>query len=425
MPLYRQKIANRIPSLRHPRPLILGLGLAFVLLLTVVLILPWAPYTEVPGTAERSAPPFAASPVAAGHLGRRGTLSEALARLGAPRDTAHRIATALREMLDLRRLRPGDRLELHRAPDGQPSRLVYTQTPLDVYEVAPWEEGWRAAKREIPVERRVVRVAGDVTSSLFESLEALGEPPQLVLDFVEIFAWTFDFNQDSQPGDQFRILVEKLYTDGAFVKNGRIVAAEYESEGATHAGIFFAQGDAGAYYTPAGEAMRRAFLRSPLEFTRISSGYSRGRRHPILGGVRPHLAVDYAAPAGTPVWAVADGVVEYAGWKGGNGLTVTLRHRADFKTMYNHLSRLGKGIRRAARVRQRQVIGFVGSTGLSTGPHLDYRVVRNGRFVDPLRQTFLPGAPIHPQARAAFEAARDRLLRELRNPAGPEDRRAG
>jgi murein DD-endopeptidase MepM/ murein hydrolase activator NlpD len=173
------------------------------------------------------------------------------------------------------------------------------------------------------------------------------------------------------------------------------------------------------YYTPTGESLRRAFLKSPLEFTRISSTFSFGRRHPILGGVRPHLAVDYAAPQGTPVWSVADGVVEAAGWSGGNGNMVIVRHRANFKTMYNHLSGFGKGIRAGAPVRQRQVVGYVGMTGLATGPHLDYRIIKDGQFVNPLKQTFLPGKPISSSSRAAFTETRDSLLAQLRAaPAG-------
>jgi murein DD-endopeptidase MepM/ murein hydrolase activator NlpD len=246
-------------------------------------------------------------------------------------------------------------------------------------------------------------------------MESLGEQAQLVLDFAEIFAWDFDFAQDSQPGDRFRMLVEKVYTGDQFVRYGRILVAEYEEVGGkVHTGIYFRDGAESGYYTPAGESLRRAFLKSPLEFTRISSRFSYARRHPILGGVRPHLAVDYAAPQGTPVFAVADGVVESAGWLGGNGNTVTLRHRSSFKTMYNHLSGFARGIRAGALVRQRQLIGFVGSTGLATGPHLDYRVIKDGRFVNPLKQVFLPGKPISSAARQEFVEARDSRIRQLR-----------
>jgi murein DD-endopeptidase MepM/ murein hydrolase activator NlpD len=317
--------------------------------------------------------------------------------------------------VDFRRLRPEDSLDVHHDAAGAVARVVYRQSPVDIVEA--WRDGgsWTASRRDVPVERRLVLVAGRLEGSLFESMEALGERPQLVLDFAEIFAWDFDFSSDSQPGDRFRMLVEKVFTGDQFVQYGRILVAEYESEGKIHTGIYFRDRDVGGYYTPAGESLRRAFLKSPLEFTRISSGYSRGRPHPILGGVRPHLAIDYAASEGTPVWAVADGRVEFAGWNGGNGYTVTLRHRANFKTMYNHLSRFGRGVRAGAGVRQRQVIGYVGTTGLSTGPHLDYRVIKDGRFVNPLKQTFLPGRPVAPSARPSFIQSRDALLGQLRS----------
>jgi murein DD-endopeptidase MepM/ murein hydrolase activator NlpD len=367
-----------------------------------------------------SAPPAppASAPVV-GTLGKKRTFQDALAALGVARDRVVQIVQALRPHLDFRRLQPQDGLEIHRDPSGEPVKFVYRQSPIDVVEATREGDVWTASRLDVPVHRRVVAVAGTLRDNLFESVERLGERAQLVLDFVEIFAWDFDFAADSQPGDRFRMLVEKVYTGDQFVRYGRILAAEYESEGRAHVGIHFKDKDASGYYTPGGESLRRAFLKSPLEFTRISSAFSRGRRHPILGGVRPHLAVDYAAPAGTPVWAVADGTVEYAGYRGGNGNAVIIRHRGNFKTMYNHLSRFGTGIKAGAVVRQRQTIGYVGSTGLSTGPHLDYRVIKDGRFVNPLKQTFLPGVPISPANRQAFAEARDVRLARLRETEPP------
>jgi len=347
---------------------------------------------------------------------RRGhTFQDALHGHGVDRDLAARILQAFRSHLDFRRLKPGDGLEVHYDPAGDVSRVVYRQSPVDIVEA--WRDGdaWTAGKRDVQVDRRVAVVAGSLKGSLFESIEGLGEQAQLVLDFAEIFAWDFDFAQDSQPGDQFRMLVEKVYTGDQFVRYGRILVAEYEEAGGkVHTGIYFRDGSESGYYTPAGESLRRAFLKSPLEFSRITSRFSYARRHPILGGVRPHLAVDYAAPHGTPVFAVADGVVESAAWLGGNGNTVTIRHRSNFKTMYNHLAGFAKGIRAGSHLKQRQVIGYVGSTGLSTGPHLDYRVMKDGRFVNPLKQVFLPGKPISTASRQAFLEARDTQIRQLR-----------
>jgi murein DD-endopeptidase MepM/ murein hydrolase activator NlpD len=168
-----------------------------------------------------------------------------------------------------------------------------------------------------------------------------------------------------------------------------------------------------AFYDLQGRSLRKSFLKSPLEFTRITSGFTWARPHPILGGVRPHLAIDYGAPTGTPVRAVADGRVGAAGWAGGNGISVTLKHRSGYETMYNHLSRLAAGVRPGGRVTQRQVIGYVGATGLATGPHLDYRVAKNGHFVNPLGEKFIPGEPIAAADRGAFSAHARELVHRL------------
>ena len=348
-------------------------------------------------------------------LGKNKTITEALADQGIPLNTITQIVQALRSHLNLRRLQPDDTLQIHRNPDGAVRKVVYRRSPVDIFDVCCEGSGWIAYRRDVVLDQRVALVAGTIEDTLFDSIEGLGESPRLVLDFAEIFAWDFDFAADSQPGDQFRMLVEKSYAEDQFVEYGRILAAEYESEGKVHQAIYFLEDSRGDYYTPEGESLRRSFLKSPLDFTRISSGYNRRRRHPVLGGVRPHLAVDYAAPTGTPVHAVADGIVKFAGRKGGYGNTVVLRHRGNYETLYSHLSRFGKGIRRGARVTQRRVIGYVGSTGLSTGPHLDYRVIKDGRFVNPLKQTFLPGQPVSPSFWPSFTSTRDSYLHKLRN----------
>lgn len=348
-------------------------------------------------------------------LGKNKTLAGVLAAQGIPQNAVTQIVQALRLHLDLRRLQPENTIWIHRNPDGAVTKVVYRQSPVDIFEVHREEHGWIAYQRDVAIERRVALVAGTLEDTLFDSIERLGESPQLVLDFAEIFAWDFDFAADSQPGDHFRMLVEKIYAGDQFVKYDRILAAEYESEGMVHTAIYFRDKRGGDYYTPGGESLRKAFLKSPLDFTRISSGYNRARRHPVLGGMRPHLAVDYAAPTGTPVLAVADGVVKFAGRKGGYGNTVILRHRANYETLYSHLSRFGKGIRRGAKVAQRHVIGYVGSTGLSTGPHLDYRVIKDGYFVNPLEQAFLPGEPISHSSWPSFISARDSCLHQIRS----------
>ena len=245
-------------------------------------------------------------------------------------------------------------------------------------------------------------VRGEVLTSLFQAVEDVRESPQLVLRLVEIFSSDFDFTADTRPGDRFRLLVEKRYAGDRFVEYGRILVAQYLGL-RTLTGVGFDRGRGRfGHYDPAGRSLRKSFLKSPLEFTRITSGFTYARPHPILGGVRPHLAIDYAAPTGTPVRAVADAIVASAGWDAGNGLSVLLHHRSGYQTMYNHLSRLAAGVRPRARVAQRQVIGYVGMTGLATGPHLDYRVAKNGIWVNPLSEKFIPGDPIAAAERAEF-----------------------
>ena len=324
------------------------------------------------------------------------TLLSALGRLGFGRRASNEVAEALRASgANLRRLRPRDELAVTWTLDGEPVAVRWEPSPWLGFAAIATDSGWEVRRADTRPDVRVEAVRGEVRRSLFESVEALGESPQLVMDLVEIFSSDFDFTADTRAGDRFRLLVEKRYAGDHFVDYGQILVAQYLSDGRVLTGVAF-EGPGGrvAYYDPDGRSLKKSFLKSPLEFTRITSGFTYARPHPILGGVRPHLAVDYAAPVGTPVRAVADGTVLAAGWNGGNGIQVHLRHRSGYETEYNHLARLGPGLRAGTRVSQRQVIGYVGSTGLSTGPHLDYRVAKNGRFVNPLGERFIPGEPL-------------------------------
>jgi murein DD-endopeptidase MepM/ murein hydrolase activator NlpD len=323
---------------------------------------------------------------------------------------AHQVGTALAQGgLDLKRLRPRDAIEIVWSPADTPTAVTVQPNPWLGYVAVAEEEGWTAKRLESTPDVRVVTVQGKVERSLFEAIEQAGESASLVLSVVNIFEWDFDFTADTRAGDRFRLIVEKRYAGDSFVNYGRVLAAQYASDKKVLTGIGWTPAkDRFAYYDLDGRSLRKSFLKSPLEFTRITSGFTWARPHPILGGVRPHLAIDYGAPVGTPVRAVADGVVLRAGWNGGNGIQVHLRHRAGYETIYNHLSRVGAKVRRGARVNQRQVIGYVGSTGLSTGPHLDYRVAKNGTFVNPLGEKFIPGDPIPAAERAEFQRhARD------------------
>jgi murein DD-endopeptidase MepM/ murein hydrolase activator NlpD len=249
-------------------------------------------------------------------------------------------------------------------------------------------------------------VIGEIHSSLFEDMDAAGEQDPLAIVFAEILAWEIDFYKDVQEGDRFKVVVEKIYKGDLFIQYGRIHAVEYQRGEKIIRGIQYK----GGYYSEQGISLKKAFLKAPLRFNRISSKFNRTRKHPILGGVRPHFGVDYAAPLGTPIWAVADGTVILCCRNGGYGKQVILRHPNGYKTYYGHLSRYGRGIKKGVKVRQKQIIGYVGSTGLSTGPHLDYRLVKNGQFRNPIKVTFPKGFPIEKNEMGKFQHRRDEML---------------
>jgi murein DD-endopeptidase MepM/ murein hydrolase activator NlpD len=332
----------------------------------------------------------------------------------------HQLVESARPAYDLSRVAAGHAYGVALDPDGELVAFTYRIDELRTLRVIRRERG---LEPELLVRRyssEVDGVAGSIDSSLFLAIKDAGEHDQLALDMAQIFAWDIDFNTELQTGDSFRIAVEKLYLDGEFKRYGAILAAEFVRGSRIHRAVYFDGGDQPGYYDEEGTPLRKAFLRSPLEFTRISSGFTYRRRHPITKEVRPHLAVDYAAPTGTPVRASADGRVAGAGVMGGLGNAVHLRHANGFETIYGHLSRIR--VRRGERVTQGDVIGNVGSTGLATGPHLDYRMKRDGRYVNPLTAQLPPAPPIPSELLSEYGAVRDRALALLPSPA--EVRRA-
>ena len=370
-----------------------------------------------PAIAEAPAPEPAAAPEPAPPveitLKRGETLETALRRAGLERAEAAAIVAGLRGQVNMRRLAPGERLSVKpAAPDGAPE-ITWTRSPAERYEIRSTDGRWTVAAVRPDVETRVAPIAGEVRDSLFASVERLGETAGLTARLVSLFEWDFDFAADSLPGDRFRFLVEKRYVGDELLGYGDILVAQYASAGRPMltSVAFEEAGGRADYFDASGRSVKKMFLRAPLDFTRVTSGFSHARHHPILGGLRPHLAVDYGAPVGTPVRAVADGVVTMAGWDGGFGLSLSLRHARGYETMYNHLSRLD--VKRGERVRQRQIIGRVGTTGLSTGPHLDYRVRKAGVFVNPLGEKFIPGSPVPAHRRGAFTVHVKALLERL------------
>jgi murein DD-endopeptidase MepM/ murein hydrolase activator NlpD len=255
-------------------------------------------------------------------------------------------------------------------------------------------------------------------SSVVAAIDAAGETIQLAMSLADMFAGQIDFESDLQPGDTFEVLFEKLTIDGAFAGYGAIFGARFMADGQEHQAFRWKDSVTGkvAYYDENGRSLKRFFLRSPLRFEpRVTSGFSKSRLHPVFRTYRAHLGVDYAAPTGAAVVAVSSGTVVSAGWSGGGGNMVRIRHASGFESYYLHLSAFGKGIRPAVHVEQGQIIGRVGATGTATGPHLDYRLKKNGQFVNPLAEhrKLPPGEPIPAVSVAAFRAARDELLRDI------------
>jgi murein DD-endopeptidase MepM/ murein hydrolase activator NlpD len=386
-----------------------ALGLAIVLAWTSRPIDPGPPLTITAPADEASAPAVTAETA----LRRRETLEAALVRSGLERADATVVIGLLRGAVDMRRLAPGERLLVTRDAADAVIALTYWRSPIERYELSRAENGWTLRAVRVPVETRIAVVSGRLEDSLFASMDRLGEGPALTAAFVSLFEWDFDFAADSLPGDRFRLLVEKRFGGDQFLGYGGILVAQYRSAGrAPLTTVSFADGQGrDAYYDASGRSVKKMFLRAPLAFTRITSGFSHARLHPILGGVRPHLAIDYVAPPGTPVRAVADGIVIGSGWNGGNGISVTIRHARGYETMYNHLS--AATVRVGERVRQRAIIGRVGATGLATGPHLDYRVKKNGQFVNPLGERFIPGEPVSARRKPAFDQHLEGLLERL------------
>jgi murein DD-endopeptidase MepM/ murein hydrolase activator NlpD len=292
-------------------------------------------------------------------------------------------------------------------------------------------EGLISRREELPREIEIRALRATLASSVYEALLESGGTPELVVEFSDVFQWDLDFFADPREGDRVSVLFEMHRPGPAPPQTplwrgrqeserpeelGRILAASYRGERVSVDGFYFDDPASGpGYFDAEGRSLRKTFLKSPLSYRRISSGYSRARRNPVTRKVMPHHGVDYAARTGTPVVASADGRVVAAGWKGALGRHVHLRHGSGrYETLYGHLSRLGKGIRAGATVSQNQVIGYVGATGRATGPHLHYEVHRDGRAINPLRMENPATGPVSEEARAAFARERDRLTARLR-----------
>lgn len=340
-----------------------------------------------------------------GEVKERSTLFQSLAEKNIPRQWIDLIVSKLKSYVNFKKIKGGT-YRLITDGKGELVKFTYEAGPTEIYEVEKNGQEYVAHRKDVSLETRRAKVVGEIRSSLFEAMDAAGEQDPLTMAFAEILAWEIDFYKDAREGDRFKVVVEKVYKGDQFVRYGTIHGVEYQRGERIIRGIRYKD----SYYNENGISMRKAFLKAPLRFNRISSKFSGARKHPILGGLRPHYGVDYAAPPGTPIWAVADGTVTACGWNNGFGNQVVLRHMNGYATYYGHLSRFGSGIRKGVRVKQKQVVGYVGSTGLSTGPHLDYRLSKDGQFRNPLKETFIPGVPIQEKEMGMFGKKKEEVL---------------
>ena len=350
------------------------------------------------------------------------TVGQVLADLGVGSYEGALVVAELSRHADLRRLRTNDRFAAVTLPDSSLSSFELTIAGKGRARVERVVDSWVGSFTPFVRSTREAMIEGHLEGFLEASVIRAGGEPDLAYRMSEVFQWDLDFTRDLRTGDRFEVLYERVFLDDAYDSVGEIRAVAYTNQGRRLEA--YRWGDPAAYYNAEGRPMRKMFLRSPLRFSRITSRYTHRRFHPILKTYRPHYGVDYGAPTGTPVRATAGGVVSFAGWDRGGGRTVKIRHPNDYQTAYLHFSRFASGIRAGRRVSQGDVVGYVGSSGLATGSHLDYRVQHRGRWINPLSIKSVPADPVPIDELPRFLALRDELRGRLewRLPDAPEAR---
>ena len=321
-----------------------------------------------------------------------------------PMSEVHAIIDVSKEVYSLTKIKAGNPYTIFSSEEGM-CRLEYViddSCKLVINREA--ENCYQAIIEQTPYEKQLTVVDGVIDSNLFLAVADAGEGPGLAVALGEMFGYEINFIRDLRVGDTFSILVEKRYQDGEFKSYGPLLAAYFVNQGQQFEGFYFNDGPGATYFTSKGESLKRAFLKAPLSFTRISSGYNLKRMHPIFKEVRAHPAIDYAAPTGTPVKAIGRGKVNFAGWGKGAGKHIILSHANSYESTYMHLSGFASGVKKGSSVRQGQIIGYVGSTGYSTGPHLDFRMKHNGKYINPSSVTSPREEPVKGSAKEKFKS---------------------
>ena len=341
------------------------------------------------------------------------TIDNALKRI-MDQEQAVAVVTALRNVdFPFRRCLPGDTLTVVKQ-DNEFAKFIYKQSPIIIYYVEPASPYMTVAMKCPFIDRILCYIEGTIKSTLYEAMIDQGERPELIYQFADIFGWEIDFTTETQKGDSFFLMLEKSYCDSILIGYSDMPIVRYKGEIGDYYGVYFLDRDGyDDYYNRKGESLRKSLLKSPLKYSHISSYFTKNRYHPILKRWRPHHGLDYSAPTGTPVSSIGDGTVTYKGWKGGYGNLVEIRHKNGFKTRYGHLSRFAKGVGSGSRVKMGVIIGYVGSTGLSTGPHLHFELHKDGSPINPMKVK-LPRAPsVKTAYLKEFKAQGDSLVAAL------------
>jgi murein DD-endopeptidase MepM/ murein hydrolase activator NlpD len=396
------------------------LGVIGLLILGALALVPYliGHYSPEPETALTTAPPCEqhieygincdSLRIERGVVRKNQSLSEILSVYDIGSEIIHQIASLSRPVFDVRKMKVGNPYTILFTNDTVPEIAYFIYEEDDVsYITYQLKDQLKVEKGAKPLSRDTCTITGTIESSLWNSLIESGGDPALAAEMSEVYAWTIDFF-GIQKGDYYKVVYEDLKVEGKSIGIGKILAANFNYMGSDMYAFRFASNGETGYYDDKGQNLQRAFLKAPLQFKRISSKFSRGRMHPILKIRRPHLGVDYAADYGTPVHTIGEGTVIEKGWnKGGGGNYIKIKHNGAYTTLYMHLAGFAKGISTGSRVHQGDVIGYVGSTGLSTGPHLDFRVFLNGSAIDPLKMESPPSEPVASQYMAQFTLMKD------------------
>ncbi|MCV2220876.1 peptidoglycan DD-metalloendopeptidase family protein [Pseudomonas mercuritolerans] len=371
-------------------------------------------------TAETSPAPVAPAekPKEPGHrevvVSKGDTLSTLFEKVGLPAASVHEVLASDKQAKQFSQLKRGQKLEFELNPEGQLTSLHSKVSDVETITLTKNDKGYSFNRVTAKPTVRTAYVHGVINSSLSQSAARAGLSHSLTMDMASVFGYDVDFAQDIRQGDEFDVIYEQKVVNGKAVGTGPILSARFTNRGKTYTAVRYTnkQGNS-SYYTADGNSMRKAFIRTPVDFARISSKFSMGRKHPILNKIRAHKGVDYAAPRGTPIKAAGDGKVLLAGRRGGYGNTVIIQHGNTYRTLYGHMQGFAKGVKTGGTVKQGQVIGYIGTTGLSTGPHLHYEFQVNGVHVDPLGQKLPMADPIAKSERARFLAQSQPLMARM------------